>query len=68
MEDVVHHGLERGRRVSQAEEHDSRFKEAFTSFEGHLPFVPLFDLDVVIPPVDIKLGEQLSSSQVVDKF
>ena len=39
------------------EEHDSGFKESFVSDEGGLPLVAVFDVDIVVPPVNIKLGE-----------
>jgi hypothetical protein len=54
-ENVVHHCLKGCRRVGKAEEHDCWFKEAFTYFEGGLPFVSLLDLDVVVAPLYIKL-------------
>ena len=39
LEDVVHHGLEGGRAVGEAEEHYQRFKESTVGAEGGFPFM-----------------------------
>jgi hypothetical protein len=55
----VHQHLECGGRVGEPKEHDARFKETLVSNEGCLPFIAFFDLDVVVAPTNIKLGEDL---------
>ena len=57
LEDVVHHSLKRGRGISQAEEHNRWFKEAFAGFEGSLVFIAFFNVNVVVTPSNVKLGE-----------
>jgi len=49
----IHHGLEGGRGVSQAEEHHSRFKQPFIRDEGRFPPVFLFDEDLIVPPLNV---------------
>ncbi|ETW76598.1 hypothetical protein HETIRDRAFT_327870 [Heterobasidion irregulare TC 32-1] len=57
MEDDVHHSLKGGRRVAKTKEHYKAFKQAEFSHEGCLPFVTFCYSNVIIPPFDIKLGE-----------
>ena len=57
LEDVVHHGLEGGGAVSEAEEHYQRFKESAVGAEGGLPFIPFFHADIIETPLDIQLCE-----------
>ena len=52
LEDVVHHGLEGGRAVGEAEEHDHGFKEAPIRSEGGFPLVS--DSHIVVSPTDIQ--------------
>ena len=56
-EGVVHESLERGWRVCESKEHDHWFEEPFMGNKGSLPLMAIFDLDVVITPSDVKLGE-----------
>src|SRR5882724_7494421 len=60
FENVVHHCLECGGTVCEAEEHDQRFKKASVRPKGGLPLVSFFDLNVVVSPVNIQLSELLS--------
>ena len=57
LEDVIHHSLESGRAVSEAEEHHQQFKESAVGVEGGLPFIPLFHTDIIETPSDIQLCE-----------
>ena len=66
-EGVVHELLERGRGVAKAKEHDGWFKESFVGDEGRLPLVTIFDVDVVVPPSNIKFSEVASIFQLVHK-
>ena len=54
LEDVVHHGLEGGQAVGEAEEHDQGFEEALICLEGGFPLVPLFDSHIVVSPTYIQ--------------
>jgi hypothetical protein len=57
LEDAVHHALKRGGRISEAEEHDVRHKDA----ELHLKssFMAIFppDTDIVVSLAHVELGE-----------
>src|SRR5712691_9830857 len=68
LEFVVHHGLEGGRGVRQTKEHDSRFEKTVTRFEGSLPFIALFDADVIVSPSDVKFREPLLPRDAVNEF
>ena len=59
VERVVHELLEGSRGVGKAKEHYCRFKQPFISDESGFPLVAIFDLHIVIPPANIKLGEYL---------
>ena len=67
MKDVVHHCLECGWGIHEAKKHYCWFKQAFASFECGLPFISLFDADIVISPSYIKFGEQMISCEVIDE-
>ena len=55
LEDVVHHGLESGQAVGEAEEHDQGFEEALIHLKGSLPLVSLFfDSHIVVSPTYIQ--------------
>ena len=54
LKDVVHHGLEGGRAVGEAKEHDQRFEEAPIHSEGSFPLVSLFDSHIVVSPMYIQ--------------
>ena len=67
MKDMIHHGLEGGRRVRKAEKHDRRFVQAIVCFECCLMFVTLLDAYVVVPPLDIEFGIYVGPTQVGDE-
>ena len=54
---IIHELLERCGRIGKSEEHYCWFEEAFVSDESSFPLVAVFDVDIVIAPVDIKLCE-----------
>jgi hypothetical protein len=64
--DRVHHHLEGGRRIGETEEHDHVFKEPFWGEKGSFPFICLFNLNVVVSPSDVKLGEQGTSAEAIN--
>ncbi len=66
--DHIHHHLEGGRRVSQPEEHDRWFEESFGGEECRLPFIPLFDADIVISPAYVELSEEGTPGEAVNSL
>ena len=66
-EGVIHELLECRWGVGESKEHHSWFKEAFMCDEGGLPLVAIFDANIVVPPADIKLGEQFGIFELIDK-
>ena len=54
LKDVIHHGLEGGQAVGEAEEHDQGFEEAPIRSEGSFPLVSLFDSYIVVSPTYIQ--------------
>ena len=60
----VHHGLERGRRISEAEEHYSGLVESPSRFKRRFVFISCFDANIVVPPSYIQLGVDHSPSQL----
>jgi len=61
LEDVIHHSLEGCGGVGQAEVHHQGFEKPLVGVEGSLPLITLSDLDVVEPPENIELCEELGS-------
>src|ERR1700677_2947525 len=64
----IHHGLERGGRISKSEEHDRQFKAASICGKGGFPFVSFLDAKIVVSPPKIHLGEEFRTSEFVDEF
>jgi hypothetical protein len=67
-EDIVHHGLECGWWIAKTKEHDQWFKTTAISDEGGFPFVALFDPNIIVSPMDVKLREDLGIFDLVNKF
>jgi hypothetical protein len=67
LENVIHHGLEGGWAVSETEEHHQRFEKSSVGAECSLPFITFLNVDIVVPPADIKLGEVACASETIDK-
>ena len=67
LEGVIHESLECSGRVAETKEHDSRFKESFVSNEGHFLLMTVFDVDIIVPPMNVEFGEVVSDFQLVDK-
>ena len=65
---VVHKCLERGWGIAESKEHNCGFKESERSDKCSLPLIHFLNLDVVIPPTDVKFGEQGGILHVVDEF
>ena len=67
-ERVVHELLKCGRGIGKSEEHHCWFEEAFVRDEGGLPLMAIFDANIVIPPTDVKFGEQFGVFEFVDEI
>ncbi|KAF9799044.1 hypothetical protein IEO21_10626 [Rhodonia placenta] len=65
MEDVIHHRLEGGGGIGEAEEHHQGFIQFPVSHKGRLPLVTGFDPDIVISPSDIELGEERGTAELI---
>ena len=57
-ENMVHEHLECGGRITESEEHDSGFEESHGSDESGFPLVFFLNMDIIVSPMNIKLGEQ----------
>src|SRR6266436_5953080 len=67
LEYLVHHGLEGGRAVGEAEEHDQGFKKSSVCAECGLPLITFLNADIVVSPSDIKLGEVTRTPESVNE-
>ena len=65
---MVHECLEGGWRITKAKEHNCGFEKAKGGDEGCLPLVRLADTNVVIPPSNVKFGEEGGVFHVIDEF
>ena len=54
---VIHHRLEGSQQVAQSKEHDKWLKESPVCGEGHLPFIPFLQSDIVEAPMEVQGGE-----------
>src|ERR1700747_2372688 len=55
---MVHHGLERGRRICKSKEHNHGLEKPSVRLERRLPLVSVANSDVVVTPPDVKLREE----------
>ena len=63
----VHHGLECGRRISEAEEHYSGFIEPPLCFKRCFVFVSCLDANIVVPSSHVQFCVEHGSSQFSDQ-
>ena len=68
MEDLVHHFLERGMRVTETEIHNERFEGPFVRGKCNLPFIAFANSHIVISPLKIHLREEFTTFQLVNKL
>ena len=61
-EGIVHEPLKSGGGIGEAKEHYGGFEESFVGDEGRLPLMAVPDSYIVIPPLYVKLGEDLGVS------
>src|SRR5260221_7495909 len=55
--DVVHHSLKCSGGIAHSKEHDRRFVQSKWRRERCLPSIFFLDLDVIVSPAYVKLGE-----------
>jgi len=68
LKDVVHHCLEGGGTVHEAEEHDKGLIQAAVGPKGGFPLVSFLYPDVVEAPLDVQLCEILGSAEFRNQF
>ena len=56
-EDMIHERLKGWWGITEAKEHNSRFKKAERSDECRFPLVFFLNVDVIIAPSNVKLSE-----------
>ena len=66
--DVIHKCLKSWWGIAKTKEYDSGFKEAKGSDECGLPLIFFPDADVVVSPLDIKLGKESGVLHIVNQF
>ena len=64
---VIHEALESGGGIGETKEHYCRFKESFMGNEGSFPLMPVFDLDIIVFPLDVKLGEDFRPLEFINE-
>ena len=57
-----------GGGVGHSEEHDSRFIESLVGNEGCFPLVAFLDMNIVVPPLYVKLGENLCILEFINQI
>ena len=64
-ERVIHESLEYSGGVTQTKEHDCWFEKSFVCDKSHLPLMTIFDVDIVVPLLNIEFSEVASIFQLV---
>ena len=59
--------LESGGGIGETKEHHSWFKESFMGDKGGFPLMPVFDSDIIVPPSNIKFGEDFCPLEFIDE-
>ena len=57
--------MKSGGGVGKPEEHHCGFEESLVGDKGRLPLMAVLDSYIVVPPANVKLGEDLGVSQLV---
>jgi hypothetical protein len=68
LENVIHHHLEGGGRVSESEKHHQWLVEATISTTRCLPLVTLFHSNILVPPSYIELREEFRAVKLIHQF
>ena len=64
---VIHEVLGSGGEIGETEEHHSGFKESLMGDEGSFPLMSIFDLDIIVSPSDVELGEDFRPLEFIDE-
>ena len=64
---VIHKALECGGGVVETKEHNGGFKQSFVDNEGCLPLMSILDVDIVVSPSDVELGEVFCIFEFIDE-
>jgi len=65
---VIHHSLKSGWGVGQAKEHNCQFEESFAGLKGGFVFIAFFNANIIVSPVDVKLGKEVFLCKIVNEF
>jgi hypothetical protein len=57
LEYLIHHSLEGGRTIGETKVHYKWLKQASICVESYLPIITLSDMDIIVSPAHIELGE-----------
>src|SRR5713226_3547784 len=66
LEEFIHHRLEHCRRINKTDEHHQGFKHPFVHLEGSFPSISFLDLNIIVSPSYIELGEDLCILQFIN--
>src|SRR5882762_8927482 len=66
LEKLIHHSLECGRGIHEAEKHYKWFKHSAIGFECGFPLISGTDTNIVIAPSNIELCEDSSGFEFID--
>ena len=65
---MVYEHLKYGGSIIESKEHDGGFKQAHGSDECSFPLVLLSNENVVVPPLNVKLGKQDGFLYIINEF
>ena len=65
---MVHECLKHGWCIAEAKEHYGGFKESEGGDECCLPLICLLDMNVIVSPLDVELGEESGILHVIYEF
>jgi hypothetical protein len=68
LEDVVHHSLEGGGRISESEKHHQGFKKSAIHTKCCLPLIAFLHLNIVVTPSYVELRKVFCTTKLVDEF
>jgi hypothetical protein len=68
LEDVVHHSLEGGGRISESKKHHQGFEESTICTKCCLPLITFFHPNIVVTPSYIELCKVFHTAKLVDEF
>jgi hypothetical protein len=66
LEDLIDHSLECGQTIGETKLHYQGLKEASIYAECCLPLIALTDMDIIVSPAHVELGEIASTLEAMD--